>query len=101
MCVDFVVRDNRRWTSLLEEALLWIMDLYFVQKFEIKNLFKMNLFLTNSFRFHKMLTDVLDWCGLLVMLLSAVWNLILTAPIHCRAYIAEQVMQCYISPNLT
>ncbi len=34
------------------------------------------------------------------MFLSAVWTLILTAPIHCRASIAEQVMQCYISPNL-
>ncbi len=34
------------------------------------------------------------------MFLSAVWTLILTAPIHCRASIDEQVMQCYISPNL-
>uniref|UniRef100_A0A9J8AUD6 Phospholipase A and acyltransferase 1-like n=1 Tax=Cyprinus carpio carpio TaxID=630221 RepID=A0A9J8AUD6_CYPCA len=34
------------------------------------------------------------------MFLSAVWTLILTAPIHCRGSIAEQVMQCYISPNL-
>ncbi len=34
------------------------------------------------------------------MFLSAVWTLILTAPIHCRASIAETVMQCYISPNL-
>ncbi len=47
----------------------------------------------------------MDWSGvdylwIIVMFLSAVWTLILTAPIHCRAYIAEQVMQCYISPNL-
>ncbi len=28
----------------------------------------------------------------IVMFLSAVWTLILTAPIHCRASIAEQVM---------
>ncbi len=34
------------------------------------------------------------------MFLSAVWTLILTAPIHCRASIAEQVMQCYVSSNL-
>ncbi len=33
------------------------------------------------------------------MFLSAVWTLILTAPIHCRASIAEQVMYCYISPR--
>ncbi len=38
----------------------------------------------------------MDYC----VFLSAVWTLILTAPIHCRGSIAEQVMQCYISPNL-
>ncbi len=47
----------------------------------------------------------MDWSGvdylfIIVMFLSDVWTLILTAPIHCRASIAEQVMQCYISPNL-
>ncbi len=26
--------------------------------------------------------------------LSAVWPLILTAPIHCRGFIGEQMMQC-------
>ncbi len=34
------------------------------------------------------------------MWLSAVWTLILTAPIHCRASTGEQVMERYISPNL-
>ncbi len=47
----------------------------------------------------------MDWSGvdylwIIGMFLSAVWTLILTAPIHCRASIGEQVMQCYISPNL-
>ncbi len=28
--------------------------------------------------------QLMDWSGLLVMFLSAVWTLILTAPIHCR-----------------
>ncbi len=57
---------------------------------------------TISFSLQKTLTDGLEWCGLLVdyVFLSAVWTLILTAPIHCRASIAEQVMWCYISPNL-
>ncbi len=32
--------------------------------------------------------------------LSAIWALILTAPIHCRGSIAEHVMQCWISPNV-
>ncbi len=45
---------------------------------------------------HKMLTDGLEWCGLLWYFLSAVWTLILTAPIYCRGYIGEQMMQCYI-----
>ncbi len=50
----------------------------------------MDLLLTNMqlFALHA-LTDVLERCGLLVMFLSAV---ILTAPIHCRASIDEQVM---------
>ncbi len=39
----------------------------------------------------------MDWRGvgylrIIVMFLSAVWILILTAPIHCSASIAEQVM---------
>ncbi len=37
---------------------------------------------------------------IIVMFLSAVGTLILMAPIHCRASIAEQIMQFYISPNL-
>ncbi len=43
------------------------------------------------------------WTGVvwfIVMFLSPVWTLILTALIHCRGSIGEQVMWCYISPNL-
>ncbi len=40
MCVDFDVRDNRRWTFSLEETLLWLMDSYF-------SALMMDLFLTN------------------------------------------------------
>ncbi len=41
--------------------------------------------------------QLMDWSGvdylwIIVMFLSAVWTLILTAPIHCRASIAEQEM---------
>ncbi len=36
---------------------------------------------------------------IIVMFLSAVWTLILTAPIHCP-FIDEQVMECYMSLNL-
>ncbi len=39
----------------------------------------------------------MDWIGvdylwIIVMFLSAVWTLILMAPIHWRGFIAEQVM---------
>ncbi len=41
----------------------------------------------------------MDYLWIIVMFLLAVWALILTAPIHCRASIGEQGMECYISPN--
>ncbi len=44
-----------------------------------------------------MITDGLEWCGLLWCFYQA---LILTAPIHCWGSIGEQVGECYISPNL-
>ncbi len=54
MRVDFNVRDNRGWTFSLEEVFLWIMDsilaiLLFSQKqrFEVKNVLTMDLFLTS------------------------------------------------------
>ncbi len=53
------------------------------QQFEVKNMLKMDCFLqTCSVCPLKMLTDGLEWCGLHVMFLSAIWALILTAPIH-------------------
>jgi len=85
---------------LLEEALLWIMDSYLSQKqwFKVQNVWMMDLL---SYRCSscllQMLTDGLEWCGLLWCFYQ---TLILTAPIHCRASIAETPMQCYISPNL-
>ncbi len=47
----------------------------------------------------------MDWSGvdylwIIVMLLSAVWTLILTAPIHCRGFIAEQVMLVKFSKSV-
>ncbi len=60
----------------------------------------MDLFLTKrSFSSQ----DVNWWTGevwIIVMFLSAVWTLTLTAPIHCRGAIGEQVMECYIYPVL-
>ncbi len=60
--------DNRGWTFSLEEALLWIMDLYFVQKwrFKVKTSHWYICFIQiHSFSLHKTLTDGLEWCGLL------------------------------------
>ncbi len=80
---------------LLEKVILWIKDLYFickqwieVQKFWIRSL------QTYSLLLHKKLNDGLKLCGLLVDYCD-VWVLILTAPIHCRGSIVEQVMQCW------
>ncbi len=87
MWLEFGVRDGLYyglWTCIL-----------------VKNVLMLDLFLRNM----QLLSspDVNCWTGvvwIIVMFLSAVWTLILTAPIHCRASIAELVMQYYISPNL-
>ncbi len=53
-----------------------------------------DLLTTNTYLFMSLI-DGLELCGLLVDysdVLSAVWTLILTAPIHCRGSIGEQVM---------
>ncbi len=56
----------------------------------------MDLFITNM-----QLVDYLNYVWIIVMFLSAVWTLILTAPIHCRETIdTTEVTICYISPNL-
>ncbi len=64
---------------------------------KLKNILMLDLFQLLSSQ------DVNWWTGvvwIIVMFLSAVWTLILTAPIQCRESIVETVMQCYISPNL-
>ncbi len=48
--------------------------------------------------FFFLLHDINWWTGvvcIIVMFLSAVWTLILTAPIHCKASNGEQVMLCF------
>uniref|UniRef100_A0A673GAS9 Uncharacterized protein n=1 Tax=Sinocyclocheilus rhinocerous TaxID=307959 RepID=A0A673GAS9_9TELE len=68
------------------------------QRFKVKKSKLWICFLqTCSFSFYKTLIDVLELCGLLVwiivMFFSAVWTLILTAPIHCRGSICEQFIR--------
>ncbi len=53
----------------------------------------MYLFITNMQFFVSQ--DINWWTGVLwiiVMFLSAIWTLILTAPIHCKGSIGEQIM---------
>ncbi len=60
ICADFSP-DSDQTTFSLEEALLWIMDSYFSKKKVL-----MDLFLTNTqICLLKMLTNGLEWCGLL------------------------------------
>ncbi len=69
-------------------------DLYFSwkQQFEVKSAL-MDLFLINTvYIFPK--HELRDYLWIIMMFLSAIWTLILTAPIHCRGSIGEQVIQC-------
>ncbi len=54
----------------------------------------MDLFQTHSFCLLQMLTDGVDYLRCFYQ------TLILTAPIHCRASIAETLMQRHISTNI-
>ncbi len=59
----------------------------------------LNFFLTNIIS-QDMNYWTVDYLWIIVMFLSAVWTLIQTAPIHCRGSTGEQVIWCYISPDL-
>ncbi len=53
----------------------------------------LDLFLTNTQLFTSQDINLcIEVVWIIVMFLSAVWTLILTAPIHCRGSIGEQVM---------
>ncbi len=67
ICADFSPDSDQTMLSL-EEVLLWIMDSYFSRKqwFEVKtSLWWIYFFQTHSFCLLQMLTDGLEWCGLL------------------------------------
>ncbi len=78
---------NRGWIFSLEKVLIWIMGSYFgqTQQYKVKYL-NLDVFLLQTHRFslHKLVIDGLDYLYIIVIFLSAVWTLILTAPIHCR-----------------
>ncbi len=64
--------------------------------FELKKVLMLDLF---HLCLLQMLTDGLEWCGVDYCDVF-IRTLILTAPIHCRASIAETLMQRHISTNL-
>ncbi len=81
------------WETTADALFHWgsiIMD-YGLYSIWVKNILMLDLFQL------LMLTDGLEWCGLLWCFYQ---TLILTAPIHCRASIAETLMQRHISTNL-
>ncbi len=75
--------------------MLWIKVLYSSQKqkFEVESIFMMYLFLTNS---SLLIKTLIDWSREDCYCFYRVFGLFLTAPIHCRGYITEQVMQFQI-----
>ncbi len=80
------------------KTILWIEDLNLSQNqwFKVKTKIKEDLFLTNMhFSLYRMFIDGLGvWSGVDCGVLSAVWTLILTAPIHYRGSTDEQVISC-------
>ncbi len=74
----------------MEESLLWIIDYYSGQNV----CFKVKISLIDGFLFLFLQTHRFSYMWIIVMFLSAVWTLILTAPIHRRGSTGEQVMQC-------
>ncbi len=77
---------------LLEKAILWIEGSYFSRKqwFEVKK-----KCVSGGFVSYKHAEDINWWTGvvwIIVMFLSADWTLLLTAPIHYKGAIGEQVM---------
>ncbi len=94
--------DNRGWTYSQEKVLLCIMDSCFSWKQQVQMLqWWMYLLQKWNISLHKMLIDGLEFCGLLADYCDVLNSYLdshsdgthsLTAPIHCRGSIGEQVM---------
>ncbi len=98
--VDFDVR-GQQWIDLItggsvivDYGFVFLLEVTSSDSFNVKNALMMDLLITNRWvllLLYRTLIDGLESCGL-VMFLSAVWTLILTAPIHSRGSNGEQVM---------
>ncbi len=81
--------QTRQLCFSLAKAILWTEDSYFSNGLKLKHLNNGLVFIflqACSFCLLQMLTDGLEWCGLLWCFYQ---TLILTAPIHCRASIGS------------
>ncbi len=94
--------DNSDWLFYWRKRLFLIMNWYFGRRNGL-NLKHLNYSFVSykhaAFQVKSLIVG-LEWCGLLVMFLSAVWTLILTAPIHCRGSTAEQVIMLHFSKSV-
>ncbi len=107
MLVYFDVRGQQRmdfFTGGMDYG-LWIMDSHFGQKWWLKvKMPEWWICFLQAYSFSLQITDWLESCWLLVdylMFLSAVWTLILTAPIYKLIYILDglrvrNVLQIFI-----
>ncbi len=84
--VDFDVRGQWEIYFFLEDTILCFMDYGILVRCDGLKLNPLN----DGLVLKVMLWSLVDY--LWIMFLSAVWILILTAPIHCRGSIGEQVM---------
>ncbi len=84
--------DSDKMTFSLNEAIWWIEDSYFSwkQRFEVKNVFTNTQFFTTR--------NVIWWTAVVLITSWLLWwfyqlfELILTAPIHCRGSAGEQII---------
>ncbi len=85
--------NQARWRFHWRKCYVWTRILSGSNGLKLKHINDVFVYYKNSsFSLHKMLIDGLEWCWLVVEYYIAVWTLILTAPIHCRGSIGEQVM---------
>ncbi len=87
----FQLNYNSSIIILLPEKVVWSES---EDNYSRKHYYKLWTFkFSHSYFTHRFFTlQVIDYLYIIVMFLSAVWTLILTAPIHCRGSISEQVI---------
>ncbi len=90
--------------SFIEPLFLIVISSCGMNKRHLKKQFTQKWKMLKCLQTHKHFSshDINWWSGvvwIIVMFLSGVWILILTAPIHCRGSIGEQVMLHFSNPS--